>query len=177
MGCWGITAFESDAGLDSIDYIRDLLPSNGRLNLAAVVAAIQEEQVRLPDVKEAQAHSSPMALAELLVKLAGHDMGGLDYDGEWAKKRRRFADVTSCEAPKESLRWVRDYLADTLKYARENAQQNGNWNGWIEEKNGAAWQGHMEGLVSRLDGFLDFPNDPVELLPHGSQECRQEMKW
>lgn len=35
----------------------------------------------------------------------------------------------------------------------------------------------MEGLVSRLDGFLDFPNDPVELLPHGSQECRQEMKW
>ena len=22
MGCWGITAFESDAGLDSVDYIR-----------------------------------------------------------------------------------------------------------------------------------------------------------
>lgn len=176
MGCWGITAFESDAGLDSIDYIRDRLPLNGKLNLASVVAALQEEQVRLPDACDAEAHSSPMALAELLVKLSDHDMSGLDYNGEWAKKRRQFANLTSCEASKESLQWMRDYLADTLKYARENAQRQGDFNGWIEKKNWVAWQEHMEVLIGRLDGFLASPGDPAELLCSGQQECVQEMK-
>ena len=29
MGCWGITAFESDAGLDAISLIRKHLPEQG----------------------------------------------------------------------------------------------------------------------------------------------------
>lgn len=176
MGCWGITAFESDAGLDSIDYIRSILPSDGRMKLAAVVAALQREQVLLPDVCDAEAHSSPMALAELIVKFTDHDMDGLDYDEEWAKKNKRFSDLISCESSKESLRWVRDYLLDTLKYARRNAQQNGDWNGWLQKADWTAWQEHMEALAARLDGLLASPRDPVELLSYGSQECRQTMK-
>ena len=31
MGCWGITAFESDAGLDAVDFIRNNLPEDGKL--------------------------------------------------------------------------------------------------------------------------------------------------
>ncbi len=32
MGCWGITAFESDAGLDAISLIRKHLPEQGDVN-------------------------------------------------------------------------------------------------------------------------------------------------
>lgn len=177
MGCWGITAFESDAGLDSIGYIRKLLPSNGRLELAAVVEALKRERVCLPPVYDGEAHSSPVALAELIVKLADQDMAGLDYNGKWAGKDKRFDSLTSCMASRESLRWIRDYLADTLAYARENAERNGDWNGWFAKEDWDAWQDHMEALAGRLDVFLALPCDPVELLASGQQECRQEMKW
>ena len=33
MGCWGITAFESDAGLDAISLIRKHLPEQGDVEL------------------------------------------------------------------------------------------------------------------------------------------------
>ena len=41
MGCWGITAFESDAGLDSVDYIRRSLPKNGSLELGSIIGTLQ----------------------------------------------------------------------------------------------------------------------------------------
>ena len=37
MGCWGITAFESDAGLDAVCCIRRSLPKDGKLELDAVI--------------------------------------------------------------------------------------------------------------------------------------------
>ena len=66
MGCWGITAFESDAGLDSVDYIRSNLPKGGKLDLGEIIDALQNDQIRLPDVEFAENHTSPMALAEIV---------------------------------------------------------------------------------------------------------------
>ena len=37
MGCWGITAFESDAGLDAVDFIRNNLPEDGKLQVQRVL--------------------------------------------------------------------------------------------------------------------------------------------
>ena len=54
MGCWGITAFESDAGLDSVDYIRSNLPKGGKLDLGEIIDALQNDQIRLPDVEFAE---------------------------------------------------------------------------------------------------------------------------
>ena len=79
MGCWGITAFESDAGLDSVDYIRSNLPKDGKLDLGEIIDALQKDQFRLPDVEFAENHTSPMALAEIVVKFLDGDMDGLDY--------------------------------------------------------------------------------------------------
>ena len=84
MGCWGITAFESDAGLDSVDYIRSNLPKGGKLDLGEIIDALQNDQIRLPDVEFAENHTSPMALAEIVVKFLDGDMDGLDYDEDWA---------------------------------------------------------------------------------------------
>lgn len=38
MGCWGITAFESDAGLDAISLIRKHLPEQGDVELRQMLA-------------------------------------------------------------------------------------------------------------------------------------------
>ena len=40
MGCWGITAFESDAGLDAISLIRKHLPEQGDVELRQMLACL-----------------------------------------------------------------------------------------------------------------------------------------
>ena len=39
MGCWGITAFESDTGLDAIGLIRNHLPEQGDVKLQQMIQA------------------------------------------------------------------------------------------------------------------------------------------
>ena len=121
MGCWGITAFESDAGLDAVGLIREHLPKDGRVELENLMEALRKDDWNTPpDVCDGQSHTSPMALAEIVVKFLDRDMDGLDYEGEWAAQDRKFGAVTSFSASKESIRWLRDYLTDTLKYAGED---------------------------------------------------------
>ncbi len=176
MGCWGITAFESDAGLDAVDYIRHILPEDGELDLGTVIEALKADDVRLPDTQDAESHSSPMALAEIIVKLVDHDMDSLDYDDEYFAGERKFSDLTSFSASKESLRWLRDYLIDTLQSARQWAGREGNWNGWFEEKNWIGWQEHMATLVGRLDGLLAEQGYTIDLLTVNQPENGQTMK-
>ena len=168
MGCWGITSFESDAGLDSVSYIRSILPGDGKLDLGKVIDALQKDDVRIPDVQDAESHTSPMALAEIVARFLEHDIGDLDYDADWAAKDKKFADITSFSASKESIRWLREYLSDTLKYARENAEfkagHGTNWNGWFKEKDWIGWQEHMENLVNQLDTLLSCPKERLELV-------------
>ena len=67
------------------------------------------------DVKLGCAHTSPMALAEIVVKYLDGDPGSLDYDEEWAAEDNKFRSITSFTASRASLRELRDYLADTLR--------------------------------------------------------------
>ncbi len=174
MGCWGITAFESDAGLDSVDYIRSNLPKGGKLDLGEIIDALQNDQIRLPDVEFAENHTSPMALAEIVVKFLDGDMDGLDYDEDWAKEQNKFRDITSFTASKESVEWIRVYLTDTLQNKRKQAafraKHGQNWCGWFEEKNWIGWQEHMESLIGRLDTLLASPEDRIELISPQGQE-------
>ena len=176
MGCWGITAFESDAGLDAVDYIRHILPEDGELDLGKIIETLKADDVRLPDTQNAESHSSPMALAEIIVKLVDHDMGSLDYDDEYFAGEKKFADLTSFSASKESLRWLRDYLVDTLQSARKWAGREGNWNGWFEEKNWIGWQEHLATLVGRLDGLLAEQGNTIDLLTVHQPENEQTIK-
>ena len=126
MGCWGITAFESDAGLDAVGLIRKNLPEDGRLELEKLIAELKRDSWNAPpDVCDGQSHTSPMALAEIMVKFLDRDMDGLDYGEEWAAQDKKFSAVTSFSASKESVQWLRDYISDTLRYAKENAEFQG----------------------------------------------------
>ena len=48
MGCWGITAFESDAGLDAVGLIRKNLPEDGRLELEKLIAELKRDSWNAP---------------------------------------------------------------------------------------------------------------------------------
>jgi hypothetical protein len=162
MGCWGITAFESDAGLDAIHFIRKNLPDDGKINLGKIIEAMQREKCRIYNVTDGESHSGPMALAELMVKLHDKDFSDLDY------VKNMFSDIISFNASKESLQWLRDYLYDTLKYAKESAELRAkygeNWGGWLEEGDWHCWQSHMLMLVSKIDTYLTSPDNQIQLI-------------
>lgn len=175
MGCWGITAFESDAGLDAVGFIRKNLPEDGKLELETVIESLRRGGWNAPaDVSDGESHTSPMALAEIMVNFMDGNAGGMD-DAAWTADDKKFSAVTSFTASGESIQWLRDYLSDTLKCARENAEfkagHGANWNGWFEEKNWIGWQEHMESLISRLDTLApSSANQTVDLLSPNVQE-------
>lgn len=173
MGCWGITAFDSDAGLDAVDYIREHLPKDGKLELGEIIKNLQRDDVRLPQARDGESHTSPMALAEILVKFMDREAGSLDYDEDWVAGDPKFKAVTSLTASKEDLQWIRDYLSETLESAREDAESH-KWHGWFEERNWIGWQEHMSGLVGRLDALLATTEDRVDLLQEQKGEAKQE---
>lgn len=175
MGCWGITAFESDAGLDAVGLIRENLPEDGRLELEKLIETLRQDSwYAPPDVANGEPHTSPMALAEIMVKFLDRDMKGLDYDEEWASQDKKFHSVTSFTASKESVKWLRDYVSDTLRHAKENAESQaeygGKWGGWFQEQDWLSWQKHMDGLVGRLDVLLAAPENRIELISRQGQE-------
>ncbi len=168
MGCWGITAFESDAGLDAVDFIRSNLPEDGKLELGKIIEAMKKNECRMPDVTNGESHTGPMALAEIMVKFLDQDFSELDYDEEWAANDNKFSSMTSFTATKESIQWLRDYVSDTLinkmKDAEFRKKCGENWGGWFEEKDWHGWQNHMSTLVSRLDSLLASSESQLELI-------------
>jgi hypothetical protein len=180
MGCWGITAFESDAGLDAVEFIRRNLPEDGKLELGKIIEALWQDEWNAPsDVNNAESHTSPMALAEILVKFLDRDISGLDYDEEWAAKDKKFSTITSFAASKESVRWLRDYVSDTLQQVKKNAELRAKygeeWGGWFKEKDWIGWQEHMTTLASRLDTLLVSSENHIELIPPQGQENGPSM--
>ena len=110
MGCWGITALESDNGLDAVRCVRYNLPADGQLDLGEMLERLKKDRWNAPcDVKLGCAHTSPMALAEIVVKYLDGDPGSLDYDEEWAAEDNKFRSITSFTASRASLRELRRY--------------------------------------------------------------------
>lgn len=183
MGCWGITAMQSDDGLDTVEFIRGRLPKDGKLELSAIIQSLlQDEWNRPSEVTDGQPHTSPMALAEIMVKFLEHDLGSLDHDVGPHMRQNEFSTVTSFTATKESIQWIRNYIADTLRYSRRNAMesQDRKWGGWFKEENWMGWQEHMTYLVGCLDVLLSSVGSQVELVNMKDQECipiGQDISW
>ena len=176
MGCWGITAMESDAGLDAVGFIREHLPENGTLELGTIVKDLQQDEWNKPaDTSNANSHTSPMALAEVMINFMDGNVAGMDYDGMKAEKENKFSAVTSFTASRESVRWLRDYLCDTLNYAMRDAENGRKWGGWFQEKDWIGWQNHMETLIGRLDGVLAADGNSLVLFST-AQEAAMESK-
>lgn len=177
MGSWGITAFESDTGLDTMIILHDHLPTDGHWDLAGLIEVLKESKdISLSDPKEGHPVTSPMALAEML-------MGYLDgqaRDMGWAYQERpepNFDSVRTFTMDKPSLQWLRTHLDDTLRCARRNAAMEGNFGGWFMEQDWIDCQKHMQGLVDRLDRLIQRPESTFDLLaPEVIAENRAQPK-
>ena len=164
MGAWGITALESDTGLDILGFVREHLPDSGNAELSKLFGAMQKDDCRMYESNDGRSHTGPMTLAEILVKFLDRNIGDLDYSEEWAAQDNKFAALQSFIADKESLAQLRDYISETLGAARERAHGGRVWGGWFEEKDWQAWQAHMEALVERLGGLLALPEEQIQLV-------------
>lgn len=121
MGCWGITAFESDAGLDAVGFIQENLPVDGKLEVKTIIDLLRGDSwCAPPDVTDGDSHTSPMALAEIMVKFLDQDLTGLDYDDPDAAQGRKWGgwfkeqDWISWQVHMESLIGRMDELLSAL---------------------------------------------------------------
>lgn len=104
MGCWGITAFESDAGLDTVGFIRRHLPKDGSLQLEKIVEALKRDDWNAPsDVTNGAAHTSPMALAEIIVKFLDQDQDSLDSGEICWDQNEKFRNISAFTASRDSV--------------------------------------------------------------------------
>lgn len=172
MGAWRITAFESDAGLDVIDAIRDHLPEDGKLTLQTILESVKSSQWReLDDPQLGNSHTSPLAVTELIFKLRDGLYDDLDYVEQWEGDYNLFKDLSTFTADKESLRWLKDYLTENLAAARNYAALPFNPNnGWVSREDWEGWQTHMESLIGRLGELLDSPEEEINLLGRGQAQ-------
>lgn len=176
MGCWGITAMESDTGLDAIGFISRNLPVNGKVSLDEMIEALQNDSWnRPPEPTWGQKHTSLMAVVELMVMFLDKDVKSLDYEEEEDTEYKKFGSVHSFTASKKAVQYLRDYLAKTLQCAREEAEVR-KWGGWFEEVNWIGWQEHMEALTGRLDSLLMTGEDSLELVQEPYKEKEQDRK-
>lgn len=175
MGAWGITAFESDAGLDVIGVIRKGLPKDGRLTLKNLLESLQNSEWSAADDPQlGHSHTSPLAVTELIFKIQDNDYTSVDYEEDWAKEYPRFQDLSSFTADKESLLWLKDYLTKNLAAARNNAANYTDpfdpYNGWFYKENWEGWQQHMETMIERLGELYERPGDEIDLFPADQEQ-------
>ena len=164
MGCWGITAFESDAGLDAIGLIRKHLPEQGDVETPQMLAWLKADSWNAPpEVSEGVSHTSPMAVAELIVKFQEKDFSALDG----IRGIRSFPPCLLLQHQKESLQWVREYLSETLFTAvnvqKEQEKSGVLWGGWFQERDWKHWQAHMEKLIEGWMNCLQERGETVAL--------------
>ena len=171
MGAWGITAFESDSGLDGIGMIRAQMDGSGKLDLAKLIPLLDTGASTY-----GYSHTKHMGLAELMIKFADHDLKHIDLDDD--PPAVRFDHVTSFTADKESIQWIKQHLAELLKDARAEAparlKYEGTYGGWFAEKDWIGWQKHMENLISRMDELLQSPGETVDLAHYSPKQVHYQ---
>lgn len=150
MGCWGVKAFESDEGLDALEWIRNHIPEDGCLRLKELLEQLKlDEWCRPPAAENGESHSSTMLIAELMESFQNGTIEEWEY-----LPNNPFEKVVSFLVEKESVKEMCEYLSKTLESARKNTQDN-QWNGWFEETNWNKWQEHMESLIETMRKILE----------------------
>ena len=111
MGCWGITAFESDTGLDALAAIRTQVQKEGRLKLEDILAELKKDAWNAPaDVRRCESHTSPMMLAEVMIKFLDGYAAELDF-GETYRKDKRFSCLSSFTGAYGTFDLTHGYIA------------------------------------------------------------------
>ncbi len=179
MGAWGITAFESDAGLDVNSFIKKNLPQDRNLTLKTLLDTVKKSEYYTEgESKIGDSHPSPLTITEIIFKIKDNDFKEIDY--EWDKPGEKYSTLGSFTADKESLIWLKDFLTDNLASARQNTEPKEGkivheYNGWFFKDNWIGWQKHMETLIERLAKLSDDIAENIELMPNEGQNQEQNV--
>ena len=162
----GITAFETEYGLFALMYMEDMLPADGHLVLKDIMSRMEKDDWCRPvPAKEGRTHTSPMVLAEIILYYTKNKRTNMCHiDRVFCSPRHSYRNITSFSADKGSLRWIKNYLSETLKSNRQNAMDHKDFGQWYKVEDYHKWQDHMEKLISCLDRLLEKHEDPIELL-------------
>ena len=166
MGSWGITALESDNGLDTVGIIREYA-ADGTTDLKEILSALKQDELAAPPAGQGVCHSGIEALAEVILKYLGKTVGDLDYAHEDVK----FSPVSSFTAEKEDIRWIREYLLETLNSAERKTEIR--WGGWLRQADWNAWRERMQTLIDTMDTLIAIPSDSIELQNKWLEECEE----
>ena len=170
MGSWGITALESDNGLDAIEHIRWNIHESGRLDLHESVLMLREEGLVVPPAEVGYCHTGVEALAEFILKCSEGAVKDLDYP----HNEMKFASMSSFVAEKSDLQWIREYLSETLDSAeRKSNRAEKKWGGWFKEADWNEWRERMRTLIGSMDSLLSLPGDPINLTAIQSVEIEE----
>jgi len=159
MGCWGIEALASDAGMDAWDdLLMECLTEDGKLELNQMIDSIKRDPLYVVPNATDGYYIEPLVIAELIIRFIN-------------QSSYRYEEITSCAVDKKSVRWIRKYVSDTLQSrikvvecaAKSGADKYTRWDGWTEE-DWHRWQTHMSELIGALGKLLSSPVDPIELI-------------
>ncbi|WP_405104481.1 DUF4259 domain-containing protein [Paenibacillus sp. FSL K6-1217] len=140
MGAWGITALESDEGLDLVAAIEDMLPRD-TLDLGELMTKFGEDHF-LYD-------GTVLALAELYIEFL--EKGRLDYDHE--EKVRSLTQVRAFTADRISLGALLEHL-NVIWTDIEGDCEGDLAELWRESPSWDEWRAHVQQLIAKLDARL-----------------------
>ncbi len=155
MGAWGINAWESDNGLDVIDFIEELYEGKDTLILSEIILACLDEGLMSIDEIDYLYDSTAMVLAELVVMF--YENKKLDFDNEddslaLNKKIDFKIDKKSIEMLLNQLLDIKDEKPDK-DGIREFVFL------WKGSSNSERWQAHLNDLIKYLQKEIT-KNDP-----------------
>ena len=123
MERWEMILSSTNKELDVVTYIREHLPENGELDLAALLQDVQKRESTPSDVREGDSCFEMMALAESVMGCLHDDLSGLDDEKKGMGQHQKSQSITSFTAGKKDILRLRDYLCDSLYYARKYIDQ------------------------------------------------------
>ena len=134
---------------------------DGKVKLEDIIDSLKKDLWNHPqDIKEGYTHTSPMMLAEVMVKFLDGEAAELDFYGLCESKSVRFSGISSFTADKQSVQYLQEYLSEHLKYKRQmddfGEKYGEKWGGFVKELDWIEWQGHMEFLIHRMQSAACF---------------------
>ena len=165
MERWEMILSRTNKELDVVTYIREHLPENGELDLAALLQDVQKRESTPSDVREGDSCFEMMAVAEIVMGCLHDDLSGLDDEKKGMGQHQKSQSITSFTAGKKDILRLRDYLCDSLYYARKYVLTSKKLIGGdgFMDKDWHNWQEHMGSLIQCLDGLLVRSEGTVDL--------------
>jgi Domain of unknown function (DUF4259) len=158
MGAWGITALESDQGLDVVDFVKRFVsnikaqPVN--IDMAELINAMKKEGFFGRNFEEVDFYfdNAAMALAELYLMFK--HTGKLDYDDE-NQSQDLAKRVKSFVADKAALSFILQYLNDIKSEKPDKYGNREIIELWRESGSWDEWKANLTNLIEELTAEMN----------------------